>query len=127
MTPEALELAKRIASKIWSDNYENTYGYVDEKLAMLATATPEYPYIIWGMFDYENQNKFIVAVLRQIDKPGGPDLADWTFDRLSERTEAMGALATQLGQLRMSRRSPDRENTSGSAPSNEREVSDETD
>lgn len=121
MTPSALELAKRIAASIWTE-YDNTYGYVDEKLSMLEQADPNDPILIWGMFDADNQRKFRQRLLAMPGTNVTEELDKWcgrlAFEQvvaatLHERSRNRRILLVHIDE-------------SESAPNNEYEVSDET-
>jgi len=43
--------------ELWVNNYDDTYGYVTEKVGRISNTPPEHFMSIIAMFDYQNQVK----------------------------------------------------------------------
>jgi hypothetical protein len=114
MTPEALELAKRIAASIWTE-YDNTYGYVDEKLQMLEQADSQDPILIWGMFDSDNKRKFRQRLLAMPGTLVTQEVDMWWGHLAFEQAAA----ATLREYGRSHHKSPDHGSESELAPNND--------
>ncbi len=55
---------------IWG-RYDNQYGYVDEKRAVIDRLSPVDYYVMVNMFDYVNQSKLLAELSRPVYSGGG--------------------------------------------------------